>query len=268
MSDISVAVAGFGAIGKKVAEALDQGIPGLKLVAVAEADAARAEAILKGFKHPVPVVPLQKLAEMAEVIAESLPASIFRKVAEPALQKGRKLVALSVGALAANMDLVDLARAHGGQIIVPSGALLGLDGLVAASQETIHSVKLVSKKPPGGLVGAPYLVQNKIDLTGIKEPVRVFAGTAREAAAAFPANVNVGAALGLAGIGVDRTMVEIWADPTLTRNTHQVEVDSESAILNFKIENLPAVENPRTSRIAALSVIATLKNLVSPLKIG
>ena len=93
-------------------------------------------------------------------------------------------------------------------------------------------------------------------------------GTAREAARGFPANVNVAAALALAGIGPDRTTVEIWADPTVTRNIHRIEVEAAAARLSMQVENVPSAENPRTGRLTPLSVIAALKKLSSPLAIG
>jgi aspartate dehydrogenase len=178
------------------------------------------------------------------------------------------LMALSCGALLDNLDLVDLARRHGGRIFVPSGALLGLDAVAAAAEGGISSVHMVTRKPPRGLLGAPYLEENAIDVAGLTEPKRVFAGTAREAARGFPANVNVAAALALAGIGPDRTAVEIWADPTVTRNVHQIEVEAEAARFSMQIENVPSAENPRTGRLTALSVVAALKKLSSPLAIG
>ncbi len=174
---------------------------------------------------------------------------------------------LSCGALLERMELVDLARAHGGRILVPTGALLGLDAVVAAAEGTIHSVRMITRKPPGGLAGAPYLVQHGIVVDGLTEPLRVFDGTAREAARGFPANVNVAAALSLAGIGADRTRVEIWADPAVTRNIHRIEVEADSARFSLQIENVPS-ENPRTGRITALSVVALLRKLRSPLAVG
>src|SRR5262249_47559450 len=155
----------------------------------------------------------------------------------------------------------------GGQIIVPTGALLGLDAVAAAAEGTIHSVRMVTRKPPKGLAGAPYLVANGISVAGLSEAKRVFAGNAREAAAGFPANVNVVAALALAGIGPDRTMIEIWADPAVERNCHTIEVDADSAKFSLSIENIPS-ENPRTGRITALSVIAALRKLHAPIRVG
>ena len=126
---------------------------------------------------------------------------------------------------------------------------------------------MITRKPPVGLRGAPYLEANGISVEGLNAAKQVFRGTAREAAAGFPANVNVAAALSLAGIGPDRTMVEIWADPGIDRNCHAIEVDSDSAHFTLTIDNVPS-ENPKTGRITALSVVAALRKLHSPLRVG
>jgi aspartate dehydrogenase len=126
---------------------------------------------------------------------------------------------------------------------------------------------MTTRKPPKGLVGAPYLEKNGISVEGLNEAKRVFSGTAREAAAGFPANVNVAAALSLAGIGPDRTTIDIWADPAVARNCHTIEVESDSALFSMTIENIPS-ENPKTGRITALSALAALRKLHSPLRIG
>jgi len=265
---VRVAIGGFGAIGKVVAQWLDQGIEGLTLAAVAARDIARAEAAMVGFARKVPVVPLARLWEDADIVVECAPAAVLRELAEPALAHGRTIMVLSCGALLDNLDLVDLARRQGGRILVPTGALLGLDAVVAAAEGGISSVHMITRKPPRGLSGAPYLEANGIDIGGLSEPRCVFAGTAREAARGFPANVNVGAALALAGLGPDRTTVEIWADPTVTRNTHRIEVEAESARFSMQIQNVPSAENPRTGQLTPLSVIAALKKLSSPLAIG
>ena len=263
-----VAVGGFGAIGKVVAEALDRGIEGLALAAVSARDVARAEAAMAGFAAPVPVLPLDRLWEAADIVVECAPAQHLRDIAEPALAHGRTLVTLSCGALLDHFDLVDLARRHGGRILVPTGALIGLDAVQAAAVGSIARVQMITRKPPSGLDGAPYLVERQIRLAGLSEAKLVFSGTAREAARGFPANVNVAAALALAGIGPDRTTIDIWADPAVDRNIHRIEVDSDAASFSMEIRNVPSLENPRTGRLTPLSVIALLKKLSAPLAIG
>lgn len=265
--ELVVAIGGLGAIGRKVALALEAGIPGLRLGAVSARDTARAAAFVATLKHPVPVLPLQELGRDADIVVECAPAAAFREVAVPALQRGRTLVAISVGALLANADLKDIAERHGGRILVPSGAMLGLDALQAAAQGEIHSVTMKTRKPPAGLEGAPHLVANNIRLDNLEEPLRVFEGTAREAVQGFPANVNVAAAVSLAGIGPDRTRIEIWADPHEKKNVHSVHVVADSAEFTVTIAGVPS-ENPKTGRITALSVIAALRKLTSPLSIG
>ena len=148
------------------------------------------------------------------------------------LSAGKQVMVLSASALLPRPELVDLARARGGQIIVPTGALIGFDAVSAAAEGTINSVQMVTRKPPTGLAGAPYLIEKRISLDGLKSALCVFKGSARDAAAAFPANVNVVAALSLAGIGPDRTTIEIWADPAVSRNCHQIKVESELGLVH------------------------------------
>jgi aspartate dehydrogenase len=189
-------------------------------------------------------------------------------LAEPAIARGRVLVPLSVGALLDHWHLVESAKATGARILVPTGALLGLDAVRAAAEGNISEVRMVTRKPPAGLAGAPLLKARNISLEGLTAPRLVFQGSAREAIAGFPANVNVAVALSLAGIGPDRTRVEIWADPTLTHNIHTIVVTSDSSDLNMSIKNIPSLENPRTGRITALSALATLRRLTGVLVVG
>jgi aspartate dehydrogenase len=266
---LKVAIAGLGAIGLPVARSLDAGaIPGLTLAAISVRDEAKARSAVALFKVQPAIVSLAKLADVADVVVECLPSAQFAAVATPTIERGRIFVPLSVGALLNHMPLVDLARETGARIIVPTGALLGLDAVRAAAEGKITSARIVTRKPPKGLAGAPLLVERSISVDAIKEPLRVFEGTAREAIAGFPANVNVAVALSLAGIGPDRTRIEIWADPGVTRNTHNVIVKSDSSDLTMTIENIPSDENPRTGKITALSVLAALRRLSAPLVIG
>jgi aspartate dehydrogenase len=262
-----VAIAGLGAIGQVLGRALDEGIPGVRLAAVAARNPATAAAFLATLSRVVPVVALDALVDHADIVIECAPSELLGQIAAPVLQAGKRLVVLSVGGLLANPQLEQIAERHGGQILVPTGALIGLDAVIAAGEGTIHSVRMITRKPPRALLGAPYLAENSIDVSGITAPLRVFSGTAREAAKGFPANLNVAAALSLAGIGPDRTVLEIWADPTVTRNSHRIEVESDSASFSMTIENIPS-DNPRTGRITALSVIALLRKLSAPVRVG
>jgi aspartate dehydrogenase len=263
----TVAIGGLGAIGLKLARAMDAGVAGLQLIAVAARDRAKAEANLLGFRAPPRVVALDRLGE-ADIVVEAAPAAVFETIASAAIEAGRILVPASVGALLPRMHLVRRAEETGARIVVPTGALLGLDAVRAAAEGAVESVTIESRKPPRGLAGAPYLLKHGIDVIGITTPMRVFEGNAFDAAAGFPANVNVAAALALAGIGPLRTKVEIWADPGIDRNTHTIRVEAEAARFTMTIENVPSAENPRTGEITALSMLACLRGLVATLKVG
>jgi len=265
---LRVGLAGLGAVGLGVARKLEAGIPGLTLTAVSvrAADMTRRELPRAGGE--IPVVAIDTLAETCDIVVEGLPPALFRTVAAATIARGRIFMPLSVGQLLENWDLVDEARATGARILVPTGALIGLYAVRAAAEGDIRSVTMITRKPPAGLDGAPYLRERGIAVTGLTEALKVFDGCARDGARGFPANVNVAAALSLAGIGPDRTRLEIWADPAVTRNTHRIEVDADTARFSMTIENVPSVENPRTGRITALSTVAALRGLVSELKVG
>jgi len=262
-----VAVAGLGAIGRSLVSRLAAGVPGIELVAVAARDRPKAEATLRELGVDVPVTLVDELEPLADLVIECAPGYLLPRIAEPMLRAGKEVVVLSAGALLEHLHLLDLAASHGGTISVPTGALLGLDAVGAAAEGEIRSLRLTTRKPPAGLVGAPGIEASGLDLATLTEPMRVFAGTAREAARDFPANLNVAAALSLAGPGPDRTEVEIWADPAVTRNTHTIEMESDVADLTMTIENVPS-ENPRTGRITALSVISLLRKRAAHLRVG
>ncbi|MGW9064048.1 aspartate dehydrogenase [Achromobacter animicus] len=266
MNSFRVGIAGFGAIGQAVAQSLDAGLPGLTLAAVAVRDPNAPPAF--DWKNRAPTfTTIGGLTEHCDVVVECAPAAVFRDIAEPVLRAGKKMVVLSSGALLRHEDLIGIAGQHGGQVIVPSGAILGLDAITAAAEGVIHSVTMITRKPVRGLLGAPYLTENNIDIEGITEPRLIFRGSPREAAVGFPANLNVAVSVSLAGIGPDRTTLEIWADPSLERNVHRVEVVSDSASFSVEIQNIPSA-NPKTGRITAQSVIAALRKLTGPLRVG
>jgi aspartate dehydrogenase len=264
---LRVAIVGLGPIGIGVMEALDRGLDGLVLSAVSVQHPEKHQERLARLAKPPAILPIDALVDVADIVIECAPSKLVRSIVAPFVKNGKTAVVLSAGALLENDDLIELARQNGGQIVVPTGALIGLDAVTAAAVGEIQSVRMVTRKPVRGLAGAPYIVENKIDIESITEPLRIFEGTAREAAKGFPANLNVAVALSLAGIGPDRTRLEIWADPALTRNTHRIEVEADSARFSMSIENIPS-ENPKTGRITALSVIACLRKLRAPLRVG
>ena len=265
---LKVGLAGLGTVGLGVARRLETGIPGLVLAAVAVRDKDKARRNLPEAGARIAIVAAEALAQSCDIVVECLPPDMFRKVASSAIEAGKIFMPLSVGQLLENWDLVERAKQTGARILVPTGALLGLDAVRAAAEGRVESVTLETRKPPAGLDGAPYLLAHGIQVLGITAPLCVFRGNAMDAAAGFPANVNVAAALALAGIGPMRTQVEIWADPGLTRNTHTIRVEAEAARFTMTIEGVPSAENPRTGKLTTLSVLTCLRGLVNPLKIG
>jgi aspartate dehydrogenase len=266
-SDTRVSIAGLGAVGQELARRLGRGVDGLRLVAVSAADREKARGTLAQLGVDVPVLTLEELEPVSDVVIECMPAHLLATIAEPILRAGKEIVVLSAGVLLQQPDLIQLAKDHGGRISVPTGALLGLDAVGAAAEGEIYSVKMTSRKPARGLVGAPHLERSQVDAEAVTEPTMVFSGSARAAAEGFPANLNVAAALALAGAGPERTQVEVWIDPTVTRNTHHIEVKAEAADFSMTIENVPS-ENPRTGRITALSVIRLLRKRSAGLAVG
>lgn len=263
----TVGVVGLGAIGRAVCQALDAGIPGLRLVGALARDPQRAGRFLHGLAGRPPFLPLDDLIAASELIVEASTQAHLEEVAPRALGAGRDLVVLSCGGLLGRGDWVALAEAHRCRIYVPSGAIAGLDGVKAARVGTVTAATMETRKPPAGLAGAPWIVQQKIDLDAITAETLVFEGPATEACRAFPANVNVLAALALAGVGSDRTRIRIYAVPGLQRNVHRITLEGDFGRLAVESENVPS-ENPRTGRLASLSTIALLRDLGSSLRVG
>ena len=262
-----VAIAGYGAVGRELVRRIARGIDGVELVAIGARDHAKVETDLRALGLDVAVDAIDALEPYADLVVEAAPAALLPAIAEPFLRAGKEVVVLSAGALLEHPHLLDLAAEHGGTLTVPSGAVLGLDAVGACAESEISSVRMTTRKPVAGLIGAPALDDGVVIDNDLERPLRVFSGTAREAVRGFPANLNVAVALALAGIGPDRTEVEIWADPTVTRNTHTIVVQSEVADLTMTIENVPS-ENPRTGRITALSVIRLLRKRGATLRVG
>lgn len=264
-----IGVAGIGAVGAAVARALDNGeVPGCALGGLAARTSEKAAALNDTLKHPAHVVDFGTLALTCDCVIEALPPALFGDLADPVLRAGKQLVVLSASQLLARDDLISLAAKNGSRILVASGAMLGLDALNAVNVGQIHSVTIVTRKPVESLIRAPFVARSGMDLTALQGPKQVIAGSVAEVAREFPANVNVAAAISMAGLGPHKTRMEVWADPSLTRNTHSVEVTSDSSDFTMSIQNRPSAENPATGIITARSVIALLRRFHSTLQVG
>ncbi|NQW02360.1 MAG: aspartate dehydrogenase [Rhodospirillales bacterium] len=265
---LKVAICGLGAVGMPVARWLDTGVDGLALAAVSARDQARARGRVSEFRNPPPVLSFEQLPEVADVIVECAPPALFAELAEATLRAGKIYMPLSVTSLLPRMDLIDLAKQMGTRIIIPTGAIVGLDAVRAAAYGEIYSVVMKTRKPPKSLRDAKFVVEQGYDLDALTEPLMLYSGTVAEAASMFPANVNIAVALAFAGIGPERTLYEIWADPGVDRNSHTVSVDACSTRFDISIAGVPTLETPGTGKLTPLSVMATLEGLVTSFRVG
>lgn len=251
---LKIGIAGIGSIGKTVCQALLEGqIKGMKLAAVSETGGT--------MPFDVPNLSFQDLAQTSDIICECLPPDIVPELAEIVLKAGKTLVLISSAALLRFPDIKKWVKEGQGRIIVPSGALFGLDGVAALRSAGIKKAQIRSTKKPMAYAGAPYIVQKNIALETITTPTCLFKGNAQEASAAFPANVNVAATLSLAGIGPENTEVQVWAAPHAIGNAHEIRLEGEFSTLTARVENMPNPTNPKSSILAGHSVIAALKSL-------
>ncbi|MBL8698040.1 MAG: aspartate dehydrogenase [Alphaproteobacteria bacterium] len=266
---IRVALAGFGNVGRYLAAKLDAGsVPRAVLTAVTARDLDKARGHAAALRSPPRIVPLAALCDDADVVVECATADSFPAIAREVLGRGKTMLVLSAGGVPAFPDILDFAERHAGRLRIASGTLPGLDSVRCAAEGTIRSVKLNSRIKPSTFVGEPYLANSGHDFTRLPAPVRVFEGTARAAAAAFPRHFNVAISLSLAGVGFDRTMVEVWADPTIPGAIHNVELEADEVVLSMTTRNRPSDVNPKTSRIVAPSVLAALRSMVATLHVG
>ena len=252
-----VGIVGCGAIGSEVARAAS-GMDGVTELVLYDIDPDATHHLRQLPKVRIAATPARLVADV-DLVIECANKGVVQTTVKAALKKGKKTMLLTVGALADNKlreELLGLARAHGGKIYVPSGAVMGVDGVKAAAESDLKSVTLVTTKPPAGL-------QKDTDRWTL-----LFSGPARAAVKQFPKNVNVAATLSLAGLGFDQTHVQVAIDPLATRNSHKVIIEGSFGRARIEVENLPSPTNPATSYLASLSAIALLRRIVSPIEIG
>jgi len=263
----SIGIVGCGAVGRALIQAVEAGKLNVRLAGVTSRTEKSAREFLAAFQKPPPYLPLAELVSSADLVVEAAGGQVVAELAKKTFAAGKDLMVISVGALLEHPEVMAESRRTGCRLVVPSGAIAGLDGIKSACVGTIAHVTHTTRKPPLGLEGAPYLVERGISLAELSEEREVFSGSAREACRGFPANVNVTAAVSLAGIGPDKTRVRILAVPGLPRNCHDVDVEGEFGKLHVHIENVPT-ENPKTGKLTALSIIRAVADFVDPVKIG
>lgn len=272
---MKVALIGCGAIGTVLANAIDGGRAGdAKLGWVYDLKPKKSEALVNGlYSRPKIAKNTSEIYadKTVELVVEAASQQAVDQYSLDILRSGKDLMVMSVGAFADEKLLKSVrtaAERNGRKIYIPSGAVLGIDGVKAAELGKIQEVVLTTRKPPAALAYGEYLRKHRINLKGLKQPKVIFDGPARRAVKAFPASVNVAATLSLAGIGFDKTRVRIVADPTIKRNVHEIRVKGKSGEFVTEAKNVPFPESRRTSYLAALSAIRTLRNLSEIIRVG
>lgn len=266
---LRVGVIGCGTIGGEICHAIDSGLVQAELVGIHDVIGAATDRLVRRLRQAPPVLSQEEVIDAADLVVEATSGDVAPGIIRAALGHGRDIMVMSVGGLLARLDdALALAQSGNRRIYVPTGAIAALDAVKGAAVATISRVTLTTRKPPRALAGAPFVVKNQINLEGFREPTVIFTGSAAEALLAFPANVNVAAALSLAGIGPQRTQVRVIADPTCDKNIHEIEMEGSFGRMVVRMENVPSPNNPKTSYMASLSAIALLRRLTAPLVIG
>ena len=264
----ALGIVGCGAIGRALLKAAADGDLGSVAIAgVTSRTEGPAREFLSTLRDAPPYLERDDLIARSDLLVETAGSHVVPELAELTFDAGKGLVVISVGALLDHPEIIQRARDTGCRLVAPSGAIAGLDGIKSASAGRIDRVAMVSRKPPEALEGAPYLVQHGISLAGLDREREIFSGSARAACRGFPSNLNVSAAVSLAGIGPDETTLTMVAAPGLKRNCHDIEVEGEFGFLSVHIENIPS-ENPKTGRLTALSIIRSVRDVVDPVRIG
>ena len=254
---MKLGIIGCGAIGTDVAKAAEQ-INEIEKVYLYDIKRAASEKLCKSTKK-TEIKPVIDFLIDVDVVFEAASKGAVKEYAEMVIKAGKDLVIMSVGSLLDNsfMKRIEkIAKEKFSRIYLPSGAVCGIDGILSASIDTINEVTLVTTKPTESL-------NKKYDRRTV-----VFKGYARDAVKKFPMNINVAASLSLAGIGFDKTKVEIVADPVAKRISHKILAHGKFGRLRAEVENMPNPNNPKSSYMASLSAIATLKRIVNPIQIG
>jgi len=262
-----IGLLGCGAIGTQIALAIDSGkIPATLTHIYDQSKDASTQLYEKLENKPVVVEnPHLLSSNPVDIIVEAASQDAVKDVALSVLQNKKDLMIMSVGALldeSVYEILSDACKDFKKTIFLPSGAIAGLDAIKSVQNE-LDSLSITTTKHPRSLKGAKFFETSNIKLDSLSYATTLFEGTAKEAVSLFPANINVAALLSLSGIGSDKTKVKIVADPATDKNTHHIEVMGKFGKMTFTIENYPDPTNPKTSRLAILSAIETLRKYCS-----
>ena len=263
----SIALIGYGAMGGHVYRAL-AGTPGLRFSHVVVPAEYVVQTRARLGDQVAVVSDASQIDPLPDFALECAGHEAVQTVVPALLSRGVDVIIASVGALskAGLIESLQAAAQQGSaQLTLIPGAVAGIDALAAARVQGLDSVEYTGRKAPVGWLGTP--AEQRLDLRSLSAPAVFFEGTAREAAALYPKNANVAAMVGLAGIGMDKTRVTLIADPGVTRNTHQVVARGAFGELDIRVAGETLPDNPKTSMLAALSIVRAVLNRVAPVVI-
>lgn len=267
---IKVGIIGCGTIGSELALACQKRfINEVTLDALSDTDMAKARKLQHHLRPKPKIFSQEALIKRCDLVIEAASKHVSYDIAKKALSLGKDVMVMSVGGiLGKEKEIFKLARTHRCCLYLPSGGVVGIDGLKAADIGLIHRVTLTTRKPPQGFDDAPYVLKHNINLKNLKQEKLLFEGDAAEAVRGFPKNINVSATLSIAGLGAKKTKVRIIACPHMLVNVHEVYVQGDFGSFYTRTENFPSEQNPKTSRLAILSAVATLDRILRNVKIG
>lgn len=261
-----VGLIGCGTIGSQLALAIDSGkMPNASIVSLFDVVAENAETLQKKLSHSVQLCYESErfLKSEIDLVVEAASQQAVKNYAKPAAVAGKDIMIMSVGALADPSFLADiLAAAHksGSKVYIPTGAIAGIDA-IRSVKDSIQTITLTTTKSPKALAGALFFEKNKMKPEEIKKRTVIYSGPASDAVRLFPANVNVAAVLSLAGIGPEKTLVRIIADPKATTNRHEILAKGGFGEIRISVNNVPTPGNPKTSYLAVLSAIECIRSI-------
>jgi len=271
MHKLSVGIVGCGAIGSSLAKAVKRDFfRQAKLIALYDLDRCKSEKLAKSFGNKTLLAAsLKDLIKKSDLVIEAASAQASFDIAKSTLVLKKNVMIMSVGGVVKDFSILyKLAVNNNCKVYIPSGAISGIDALKAAGIGRIQKVTLTTTKNPLSFKGVKYIEEKRINLDKIAEDKVLFSGKAADAVKYFPQNINVAAVLSLAGIGVDKTQVRVIASPGVAKNVHEIKIESAAANISTRTENILHPDNPKTSYLAVLSAIATLRGILEPIKIG
>jgi aspartate dehydrogenase len=267
---IKIGIVGCGAIGSRMAKSIQHELSkDCRLTGIYDIDQTRSQKLSKELcRRGIIKISINGLIKNCDCMIEAVNAKNTRPLIRQALEARKSVLSMSVGKLLNASDLFTLARKNGCHLLLPSGAIAGIDAIKAASLVGIQTITLTTRKPLSGFYGNPYLAQKRIDLSKIKKETTIFEGNVSDALKFFPSNINVAATIALASQCPHKLKVRILTSPKFKANSHEIELTGKFGHIRTQTDNVVCPDNPKTSYLAVLSGLQTLKQYCGGVFVG